>query len=119
MRECLCISKIGRLADGCPFLAHVNLFNCQNVDNDALIRLATIPSLRYLNIFGCRFAKEGFLHTITAGTNIRKLVMGCNKITDTAMELFKQQRPDIQLSLRMLSAIHQKKNQKNEQRKQD
>jgi len=112
MRACLCISKIGRLGEGCPFLEDVNLFHCQNVDNEALLRIVAIPSLRRLNIFGVRFARESLLNAIIAGTNLRKVVMGCNKITDTAMEVFRQKRPDIQLSLRLLSAIHAKKDRK-------
>lgn len=112
LSHCLCIHKIVRLADGCPFLTDLDLFNCHNIDNASLLRILRKLPLQRLNMFGCRFVKNEALDAIAQSTSVRALTMGCNKTTDAAVAQLRQARPDIDLTVQMLSSLHKKRNQK-------
>ncbi len=107
--NCLCIHKISKLAEGCPFLAELNLFNCQCVDSGSLLRVVKDLPIRKLNMFGCRFVKNEVLDSIVSvAKSMRQLTMGCNKITDSAIEQLRVNRPDIDLNVQLLSVIHRR-----------
>ena len=77
------------LADGCPLLEHLNLYNCKLISNAGLRNMAQgCPKMECLNISSCTQISDSGLYALaTHSKQLRSLDMSyCNKITNSGVD---------------------------------
>lgn len=86
--QCLDDDIISGVANGCKSLQHINISRCQNISEDAIIKLTNLKSLKYLDIRDIQNVNDNII--INIGNNCKKLtslyIKSCKNVSNTALD---------------------------------